>query len=230
MRGVAKLKSHPRSADLFSGVLAVVDPELSPADVYSFFRDLRVPSVDFLYRDGNHTTLPYGKASPSSVEYGRWMSKLLNLYISDSESFRIRILDDMMKLLLGGLGVKEGIGLTDYGILVIDTDGFVKKNDTLKSSPLGDNFDKAWSIHDSCLTDIVASAEFQAYHEAQRPKSVTCLNCRLLKVCGGGMLTHRYKVGTGYNNPTVFCADQSFLIERMEAYIAAYHRYWGVAA
>ena len=60
------------------------------------------------------------------------MCKILDRYVSDPAPFRIRMLDDMMKLLLGGGGAKEGVGLTDYGILVIDTDGTVKKNDTLK--------------------------------------------------------------------------------------------------
>jgi uncharacterized protein len=55
------------------------------------------------------------------------MGRILDLYVADSSPFRIRLIDDMMKLLLGGVGVKEGVGLTDYGILVIDTDGSVKK-------------------------------------------------------------------------------------------------------
>jgi uncharacterized protein len=224
LRGLAKLKSHPRSAHLFSGVLAVVDPHSSPAEVYGFFKALAVPSVDFLYRDGNHTVLPYGKASPRSVEYGRWMSDILDLYIADPAPFRIRMLDDMIKLLLGGRGVKEGVGLTDFGIVVIETDGSVKKNDTLKSSPLGDGFEKAWNIREDCLADITVSSEFRAYHEAQRPTSVTCRDCPVLNVCGGGMLTHRFKSGSGYDNPTIFCADQTLLIGRMQAHIADYHR------
>jgi uncharacterized protein len=230
LQGLAKLRSHHRSADLFSGVLAVVDPNSSPSEVYGFFKALAVPSVDFLYRDGNHTVLPYGKASPGSEEYGRWMSGILDLYIADPAPFRIRMLDDMIKLLLGGIGMKEGVGLTDFGILVIETDGSVKKNDTLKSSPLGDGFEKSWNIRRHSLVDIAASAEFRAYHQAQRPTSVTCRDCQILNVCGGGMLTHRFKAGSGYNNPTIFCADQTLLIGRMRAHIAGYHRNRAAAA
>ncbi len=43
-----------------------------------------------------------------------------------------------------------------------------------------------------------------------------------LKVCGGGMVTHRFKDGAGYDNPTVFCADQKLLITRMETLLAPY--------
>ncbi len=217
--GVERLKRHASSSYLFSGVLAVIDPSSDPITVYQYFKTLGVPSVDFLYRDGNHSSLPYGKVSAGSVEYGRWIGAILDQYIVDPAPFRIRMLDDMIKLLLGGAGVKEGVGLTDYGILVIDTDGSVKKNDTLKSSPLGDGFDAAWSIRTHTLSAIAKSAEFRAYHVAQRPTSLICEACPVLRVCGGGMVTHRYKDGSGYDNPTVFCADQKTLIAQMESYL-----------
>jgi uncharacterized protein len=230
LAGIEKLKRHPHAAQLFSGALAVVDPYSSPADVYAFFKELGVPSVDFLYRDGNHTVLPYGKASPTSIEYGRWMSALLDLYVSDPAPFRIRVLDDLMKLILGGAGTKEGIGLTDFGILVIETDGSIKKNDTLKSSPLGDRFNGTRNISEQSLVDIVGSAEFEEYHNSQRPTSSKCCDCQILRVCGGGMLTHRFKDGSGYDNPSVFCSDQIFLIERMRSLLSHDSRVSDVAA
>lgn len=220
--GLKILKAHRHSERLFSGVLAVVDPGSDPDAVYDYFKALKVPSVDFLYRDGNHTALPFGKASAESSEYGTWMCRILDRYVSDPSPFRVRLLDDMMRLLLGGAGVKEGVGLTDYGILVIDTDGAVKKNDTLKSSPLGDTFDASWALSRQSLARIATSPEFTAYHRAQRPSSPICRACPHLKVCGGGMVTHRFREGSGYDNPTVFCADQKQLIARMQEHLAPY--------
>jgi uncharacterized protein len=220
--GLATLKAHPHSDCLFSGVLAVVDPSSNPDAVYDYFKALKVPSVDFLYRDGNHAVLPFGKASADSSEYGSWMCRLLDRYVSDLDPFRCRMLDDMMRLLLGGVGVKEGVGLTDFGILVIDTDGTVKKNDTLKSSPLGDAFDASWTLGRQSLGEIAASTEFADYHRAQRPSSPVCQTCPHLRVCGGGMVSHRFKEGSGYDNPTVFCADQKRLIARMQEHLAPY--------
>lgn len=217
--GIRALQDHPDSKRLFSGILAVVDPRTSPDAIYDYFKALGVPSADFLYRDGNHSALPFGKASVSSTEFGAWMSRILDRYVADPNPFRIRMLDDMLKLALGGVGVKEGVGLTDFGILIIDTDGSVKKNDTLKSSPLGDGFEETWSVHKDQLQAIAASAVFHDYHRAQRPTSAICATCSLLKICGGGMLTHRFKEGSGYDNPTVFCADQALLISRMENHI-----------
>jgi uncharacterized protein len=220
--GVERLTSHPSARALFSGVLAVVDPLSSPASVYAYFKDLGAPSVDFLYRDGNRAKLPHGKAAVDSVEYGTWLSAILSLYLADRNPPRIRVLDDMMKLLLGGTGVKEGVGLTDFGIAVIDTDGSITKTDTLKSSAPGDRFDEPWSVHTHELAEVVRSPEFTHYHHQQRPTSWVCHECPLLAVCGGGMLTHRYDEQNGYDNPTVFCADQKFLIARMQEALEPY--------
>ena len=73
--GIARLKAHSSSEALFSGILAVVDPTSCPDTVYDYFRGLGTPSVDFLYRDGNHSALPYGKVSAASTEYGSWMCR-----------------------------------------------------------------------------------------------------------------------------------------------------------
>lgn len=218
--GLENLQSHPEAEALFSGVLAVVDPTSDPDQIYSYFKALKAPSVDFLYRDGNHANLPYGKASAASAEYGRWMSVILERYISDQDPPRIRVLDDMVKLILGGAGAKEGVGLTDFGIVVIDTDGSVTKNDTLKSTPEGDRFDGRWSVGRDQLEQLVRSPEFLAYHEMQRPSSPICAACPELGVCGGGMLTHRFGKENAYDNPSVFCADQKLLIGRMRQRLA----------
>jgi uncharacterized protein len=220
LEGIRTLKAHGEGSRLFSGVLAVVDPSTDAISIYNYFTELGVPSVDFLYRDGNHDHLPYGKASFHSTEYGRWMSQILDCYVADPTPFRIRMLDDMMKLLMGGCGVKEGVGLTDFGILVIDTNGSIKKNDTLKSSAPGDAFAENWKSGSGELARVATSNDFEAYHRAQRPSSVVCRSCPLLDICGGGMLTHRFSSAAGYDNPTVFCLDQKLLISRMLEHLA----------
>jgi uncharacterized protein len=220
--GLDTLRSHPAAKSLFSGVLAVVDPTSSPEEVYRYFKNLGAPSIDFLYRDGNWASLPFGKKSGGSCEYGEWMSKILNLYIADPRPPRIRFLDDLIKLVAGGAGSKEGMGITDFGIVVIDSDGSITKNDTLKSTPVGDRFATAWSVHTCELSAVVSSAEFTAYHAAQRPTSPVCASCPDLAVCGGGMVTHRYSAENEYNNPTVFCHDQRALIASIREHLAAH--------
>lgn len=217
---IVRLHGHPAGHRIFSGLLAVVDPRSAPADLYAFFKRVGTPSVDFLYRDGNYDVLPFGKASPASTEYGTWMSELLDIYLRDTNPPKIRVLDDMLKLTIGGLARKEGVGLSDFGIVVIETDGSINKNDTLKSTrKSADTFASRWSVLHDRLADVVSTEEFRAYHEAQRPTSDVCRNCPDLAVCGGGMPAHRWSNESGLNNPSVFCADQRLLINRMREWI-----------
>lgn len=216
VEGFNLLANHPDTQFLNAGLLAVIDPLSNAAEVYNFFKTLSPPSVDFLYKDGNHSQLPLNKLSINSTEYGEWMVDLLDTYLSDSEPLPIRILDDMLKVLLGGVVSKEGLGITNFAIVIIDTDGSIMKNDTLKSTYNGaDKFFESFNIKDITLSKFLESEEFIAYCEMQRPSNSKCLNCPELLVCGGGMILNRWSDENGFNNPSVYCSDQLLLIKNL---------------
>jgi uncharacterized protein len=216
--GVARLVAHPARDRLFTGLLAVVDPTSDPREVYEFLKAAGAPSVDFLYRDGNHDSLPPGKAEIGSTEYGEWMTGLLDHYIADPNPPRVRVIDDLARLVLGGAGRKEGVGEEEYGILVIETDGTITRNDTLKAAyPGADRFRFEQSVLDRDLLQQLSTPEFTDYFSLQHPTSPTCQACPELAVCGGGMPAHRWSDRNGYANPTVYCADQLLLISTIRA-------------
>jgi uncharacterized protein len=222
LQGINCLRKHQQSAFLYSGLLAVIDPDSDPKEVYEFCKTLEPPIVDFLYRDGNYVRLPEGKKSLRSTEYGEWLARLLDSYLFDQQPLRIRFLDDLIRLILGGKATKDGVGLTDFGILVIDTDGSVTKNDTLKSSYTGaDRFLRNWTVHRDSLSEILNSHEFAEAHALQRPTSKICLACPELKVCGGGMTLNRWSESNNYDNPSIYCADQTLLIEHTRNQVIA---------
>lgn len=222
LAGINRLKSHPSGKQLWSGVLAVVDPKSDPAVVYRSLKSTGARGIDFLYRDGNRNQLPAGKSRIDSTEFGEWMCGLLRVYFADPTPPRIRVLDDLMRLVLGAKGRKEGTGVTDYGIIVIDTDGTITKNDTLKvAHRAADRFENRWSVLDRNLSEILATPEMAEYHELQRPTSPVCATCSELSVCGGGMPAHRWSSSAGFDNPSVFCADQKLLIAELRRYLAA---------
>ena len=211
--GIARIRRHPQADRIFTGALCVVNPNSDPRRIYEFFKSLGVPSVDFLFKDGNYAKLPLGKSSIDSTEYGRWLASVWDCYINDPNPPRIRILDDIGRLLLGGTSVKEGCGDAIYGIAVIDTDGTITKNDTLKSTFDGaDRFEKTWSISTDRLSEIAASSEFVQYSHLQHPTSPVCQKCPFLSVCGGGMPLSRWHPETGFMNPSVYCADYKLVI------------------
>ena len=223
LQGIARLRNHNDSERLYSGLLAVVDPYSDPLTVYHYMKEHGAPRLDFLYKDGNHSRLPLGKSSPDSTEYGRWLTQLFDIYIRDPDPTPIRILDDVVKLLLGGFGSKEGVGITDYGILVIDTDGSIARNDTLKSAYAGaDRFEVNWSVHSHDLARIRRTSTFAKYHGLQKPSSSVCLTCQELSVCGGGMPVHRWSDRNGYDNPSIYCSDQLLLIRHVRNSLSAY--------
>lgn len=222
--GIARLVARDDARPLLAGVLAVIDPTSDPAEIYAALKETGSPSLDVLPRDGNWDQLPFGKHAPATTEYGQWLEGLLEAYLTDSHPPSVRLLDDMLRLTLGGRSVKEGIGTTDYGILVVEPDGTVDKNDTLKVAGAGaDRFERQWSVFEHGFDEILGSAEFLAYYQQQRPLSSTCTSCPDLGVCGGGMVAHRWSAAQGYDNPTVFCADQRHLISRMRVLADAVH-------
>jgi len=217
LAGIERIRSNPKANRLFTGVLCVVDPTSDPCTVYNFFKELGVPSVDFLFKDGNNSKLPPDKQGLNSTEYGSWLASIWDCYVADQNPPRIRILDDMARLLLGGQSIKEGCGQRLYGIAVIDTDGTITKNDTLKSSFDGaDRFTSQWTILSSRLSEIAATDEFQDYARLQHPTSPTCRSCDQLHVCGGGMPLSRWHDESGLNNPSVYCADYKYLIRHIQ--------------
>lgn len=223
--GIARVMARDDARPLLAGLLAVIDPASDPAEVYHDLKAIGAPSIDVLPRDGHWDRLPFGKRMSDSVEYGSWLARLLDLYLADGDPPRIRLLDDMLRLLLGGQSQKEGVGSTDYGILVVEPDGRIEKNDTLKVAGAGaDRFGRRWSVLEHGVDEILASAEFETYYRQQRPSSPICAACPELGVCGGGMVAHRWSAARGYGNPSIFCADQRHLIARMRAIVGAPHR------
>ena len=169
--------------------------------------------MDFLLQDGNHDRLPPGKAHFDSTEYGQWLVRLLDLYLADPSPVPIRVIDDIIKLCLGGASRKEGHGKDRHGILIVETNGEIRKNDTLRASFEGaDRFGSRWNVTTTSLSRVLSSQEYIAYSGLQVPASGRCRNCNLLDVCGGGMPLYRWSADRGYANPSVYCQDHALFI------------------
>jgi len=217
IKGIKLLESHFDSKFLFAGTLSVIQPTISPLKIYTFLKELNTPSMDFLLQDGNHDRLPIGKKNFNSVEYGTWIVQLLEIYLSDPKPVKIRFIDDLIKLYLGGSSIKEGRGKETFGILIIETNGEIRKNDTLRTSFDGaDFFQVRKNISSTPLSEILESNEFHASRKLQFPTAQKCIDCSLLKVCGGGMPLYRWSSENGYDNPSVYCYDHQLIIQKIE--------------
>lgn len=209
---ITSLKKHE---NLLTGTLSVIHPNTSPEEIYNFFKSINIGSANFLLQDGNYNKLPAGKTSFETVEYGTWIKKLIEIYLSDeSPTFEIPFIDDLIKVSLGGVSNKEGIGVNNYSILIIETNGEIRKNDTLRSSFNGADFlTNRPNIRNTKIDTILNSNEFIECCNLQTSVSQECLECKYVSICGGGMPLYRWSSDNKYNNPSIYCNDHKYYIK-----------------
>jgi len=213
------LSTYPDVDDIFTGILSVIHPSSSPIALYDFYKKLPLKSVNFLLQDGNHNRLPLGKNSYLSTEYGTWIDILIKHYLSDEEpTFVIPFIDDLIKVSLGGSSVKEGISENNFSILIVETDGEYRKNDTLRTTYNGADFlDERPNIMNTTLLDILKSEEFKESCKMQTSLPQECKECTFVHICGGGMPLYRWSSANGYNNPSVYCKDHQVYISSIKS-------------
>jgi uncharacterized protein len=48
-----------------------------------------------------------------------------------------------------------------------------------------------------------------------------CQACPVMTICGGGLYPHRYRTGSGFRHPSVYCADLLRLITHVRDRVGA---------
>ena len=217
INGINKLNVHPDKDFLFSGTLSVIQPTTSPIENYEYLKSIGSKSIDVLLQDGNHTYLPKNKENFESLEYGMWLGELLEYYLNDTNPVPIRFFDDLIKIILGGNPDKEGKGQNSYGILVIETNGDIRKNDTLRATFNGaDYFENSPNINiPNALLDILKSDEYKEASKIQKLTCEECINCEINFICGGGMPLSRWSKEKKFNNPSIYCHDHKHYIYKL---------------
>ncbi|MFI0397500.1 MAG: cyclophane-forming radical SAM/SPASM peptide maturase YhhB [Thiolinea sp.] len=217
IKKIRLLRNHKDSDFLFAGTLSVIQPESDPIETYEFIKGLGSPSIDFILQDGNYSFLPKGKKDFYSTEYGEWLIKLFDYYFYNKNPVKIRFFDDLVRISLGGLAEKEGKGNNNFGIIVIETDGEIRKNDTLRASFEGvDFFENRPNVNNkAAFLDVLKSIEYFKTTTSQELTSNNCLSCNIKNVCGGGMLLSRWSKEKHFDNPSIYCLDHLLYIKHI---------------
>jgi uncharacterized protein len=209
---------------LFSGLLCTIDLRNDPVTTYEALAAFEPAEIDFLLPHGTWAAPPPGRV-PGAVEtpYADWLIAVFDHWYPKPAA-GVRLFEDIMHLILGGASSTEAVGLAPSRMVVIETDGAIEQVDTLKAAYAGapqtglnvvrDPFDKA------LLLPGIAARQLGI-----RALSGQCRACGIRRVCGGGLYAHRYRPGTGFANPSVYCPDLMRLIghisDTMRADIAA---------
>lgn len=221
-RGIEHLNSHPQWAELFTGILAVVDLENDPNETYESLAGF-VDSFDFLLPDGSYERLPPRLITPGIIDgealYGKWLARVFDRWYAAEDGIKIRLFENIMDLCLGGVSRTEGIGLGVFSILTIETNGEIQDVDVLKVSySNAPKLGNGYSVYDHDFLDVLASPSVVERIRLTGESGLcsTCKECSLMQICGGGHLPHRYRQKNGFDNPSIYCGDLAYLIQHIQ--------------
>ncbi|PGH52285.1 FxsB family cyclophane-forming radical SAM/SPASM peptide maturase [Streptomyces sp. Ru87] len=206
-RGLRLLADHWPAG--YAGILSVVDPGTDPVEVYESLLALRPPAVDFLLPHGNLSAPPPGLPAPASapVPYGDWLCAAFDRWWeAGRRDVRVRLFEECIALLLGIPAATESLGLQPFTAVVVETDGSIEQVDSLKSAYEGAAA-TGLDVHRNSFDEALAHPGVAARHAGEAALADSCRSCPLLHVCGGGQYPHRYERGSGFRNPSVYCAD-----------------------
>ncbi|MGX2998232.1 radical SAM protein [Streptomyces sp. JNUCC 64] len=122
--------------ELFGGLLCVIDPRNDPVATYRHLLEYAPPVVDFLLPHGNWSAPPPGRRPGSpDTPYADWLAAVFDVWFdAPVRETRVRVLDDLVALLLGGRAETEGLGLDPVGYTVVETDGSIGRDATLRTT------------------------------------------------------------------------------------------------
>ncbi|GLY50576.1 FxsB family cyclophane-forming radical SAM/SPASM peptide maturase [Lentzea sp. NBRC 102530] len=213
---------RPEHRAAFGGVLCTIQLPSDPLRVWHSMLELGTPQVDFLLPHGTWTNPPPGLTpGDGATPYADWLLPIFDEWFdAPVKQAGVRIFEDVINLLLGGRISYESFGLRPVGLLVVETDGSYEQVDSLKAAYEGAAA-TGLNAFDHPLDDVLALPGVTARQIGADALSDTCRRCKFAEVCGGGLYSHRYRPGTGFLNPSVYCADLYALISHVERRVTA---------
>jgi uncharacterized protein len=215
LAAIRLLQRHPRGRLIFSTVMAVVNVDLDPDELFDFWQfldvpgfDLSLPHANFLHRP------PRGRWS-----YGDWMVRFFDRWWEQNRADRhVRYFENMLRMYAGFPISTDNIGGKPVDVVVIETDGSIEPTDAFKSC-----FNGATKLGLNVLTheldDVATSPMVAVFQHGADALCSRCQACHLRDVCGGGYMPHRYHPFNGFDNPSVYCADLMQLLDHIAARI-----------
>lgn len=202
-RSLALLTSE-RFRKLFSGFLCVIDPGAEPSRVLDYLLQFQPPVIDFLLPLLNHERPPAGR----SGQFAEWLISCFDHWFNLDTPTRVRTFDTLMTRLLSP---RTALALQQSAALIIETDGSLEADDTLKTAFPGAAV-LGYDIFRHGLEEVAVDPRVAALQGRSSELAPECQRCELVSACGGGHLSHRYSKARGFLNPSVYCTDLQALI------------------
>lgn len=217
-----ELLRQERYRHLNLGLLCTVDIENDPRAVLDALTELDPPLIDFLLP---HATWdePPPRPDGSPTAYADWLLAVFDRWQEQARPVPVRLFSSVLSTLSGGPSLTESLGLAPTDLVVVETDGQLEQVDSLKSAYEGAAA-TGFDVFTHTFDEVAAHPGVQARQLGLAGVSETCRSCPVVRSCGGGLYTHRYR-STGpsgaFDNPSVYCADLAALVRGIEARTAA---------
>jgi uncharacterized protein len=206
-----------RFRHLYAGLLCTIDIANDPLVVYESLKDLQPPRIDFLLPHATWDHPPLRNRG-ADTEYADWLAVIFDRWVAEGQPLRIRTFDSILSTLRGGGSLTESLGLDPVDLVVIEADGGYEQVDSLKVA-----FDGApetgMNVFDHSLDLVGQHPGIVARQKGIAGLCRACRECPVVNSCGGGLYTHRYRTETGFDNPSVYCADLLALISHVSSHL-----------
>jgi len=198
---------------LYAGILCTVDVRNDPIAVYEALLAEAPPRLDLLLPHATWDRPPPGRLGENRP-YAWWLGQIHSRWIADGRPVPIRFFDSIFAAWEGRPSESEAAGLDAVDLLVIETDGSWEQIDSLKTA-----FDGApatgLDIFSHSVDDAMAHPGVTARQDGISALCQDCQDCPLVRACGGGLYSHRFRSTTGFDNPSVYCDDLKELIPQL---------------
>jgi len=222
LRAVELLRQE-RYRDIYAGLLATIDIRSDPVAVYRALAALEPPNLDFLLPHGTWDNPPPGAGETGATRYADWLSAVFGEWTREGRPVPIRMFESIIETSNGGVSTTESLGLAPSDVAVIETDGTIEQADSIKVA-----YDGApatgLDIFNHAFDAAAAHPAIRARQLGLAGLSATCRTCPVVTSCGGGLYAHRYRTGSGFTNPSVYCRDLERIITHVRAEEAASRR------
>ncbi|CAM5334671.1 FxsB family radical SAM/SPASM domain protein OS=Streptomyces cyaneofuscatus OX=66883 GN=G3I52_26610 PE=3 SV=1 [Streptomyces cyaneofuscatus] len=158
------------------------------------------------------------RCSPSRV--AEWLLTVFDRWQEQGRPVPVRLFSSVLSTLSGGPSLTESLGLAPTDLVVVETDGQLEQVDSLKSAYEGAAA-TGFDVFTHSFDEVAAHPGVRARQLGLAGVSETCRRCPVVRSCGGGLYTHRYRSPGGFDHPSVYCADLAALIRGIEDRTAA---------
>jgi uncharacterized protein len=214
-------------ARLLSGVLAVGEPSVPPAEFLDWLAGLPVPRADVLWPiQFNYANPPWpanGREEYlTTPRYGRWFADLFDeWWRRDDPSVSVRLFVDSISVILGGTKHADCLVNDRIGSFVVNTDGVLEYSDYFRAARDGGPR-SSFDVFSSELDELTHDPVFDYCLNLRSHLPVECATCPHVKLCGGGFLPGRMNpVELLPSKRSILCADMYYFFARVQRRVAA---------